>query len=70
MKNNHKPPKFVAFFDLVKAFDTAGHELLIKVLGIYGAPPKLFLDIHKVYQDLIISLKIENSKEEISKKWK
>ena len=39
IKKNHNLPTFVAFFDLVKAFDTAGHELLIKVLRIYGSPP-------------------------------
>ena len=48
--NNHNLPTFVAFVDLVKDFDTAGHELLIKVLEIYGDPPKfspLFLECIK-----------------------
>lgn len=28
--------KYVAFVDLVKAFDTADHKLLIKILEKYG----------------------------------
>ena len=37
---NHDLPSFVAFVDLVKAYDTANHELLVKILERYGAPPK------------------------------
>ena len=37
---NHDLPLFVAFVDLVKAYDTANHNLLLKVLEKYGAPPK------------------------------
>ena len=40
IQKNHKLTTFVDFFNLVKAFDTAGHEPLIKVLEIYGYPPK------------------------------
>ena len=40
---NHDLPSFVAFFDLVKAYDTANHDLLLKVLKKYGAPPSLLL---------------------------
>jgi hypothetical protein len=37
---NHDLPSFVAFVDLVKAYDTANHDLLLKILEKYGAPPK------------------------------
>ena len=40
MKNNHNLLTFVSFFDLVKAFNTTGHELLIILLERYGSPPK------------------------------
>ena len=40
-RRNHNLSTHVAFIDLVKAYDTANHELLIKVLGKYGVPPKL-----------------------------
>ena len=32
----------VTFADLVKAFDTSNHALLISILGKYGAPPRLW----------------------------
>jgi hypothetical protein len=35
----HNLPSFVAFVDLVKAYNTANHNLLLKVLEKYGAPP-------------------------------
>ncbi len=38
---NHHLPSFVAFIDLVKAYDTANHDLLIKILEKYGAPQSL-----------------------------
>ena len=31
---------YVGFVDLVKAYDTANHKLLIDVIRRYGAPPK------------------------------
>ncbi len=37
---NHDLPSFVGFVDLVKAYDTANHELLLILLERYGAPPK------------------------------
>jgi hypothetical protein len=42
---NHNLPSFVAFVDLVKAYDTANHDLLLKVLEKYGTPPKFVLAI-------------------------
>ena len=43
MRNNNNLPTLVAFVDIFKDFYTAGHELLIKVLEIYGDPPKFSL---------------------------
>jgi hypothetical protein len=55
---NHNLPSFVAFFDLVKAYDTANHNLLLEILKKYGAPPK-FVDVIKtMYTDLKVILKI------------
>ena len=41
LRRQHNLPTFVAFVDLVKAFDTTNHELLVEILQQYGAPPKL-----------------------------
>jgi hypothetical protein len=39
MRKNHNLPSYVAFVDLVKAYDTANHALLLDLLIRYGAPP-------------------------------
>ncbi len=55
---NHNLPSFVAFVDLVKAYDTANHVLLLKVLENYGAPPKFVAAIKTMYTNLMVELKI------------
>ena len=65
MRRNHDQDTYVAFVDLVKAFDTADHELLIKILARYGAPPNLCDVIKRMYTDLTVVLKIGKSVEEI-----
>lgn len=61
----HNLPSFVAFVDLVKAYDTVNHELLIEVLAQYGAPAKLCSAIERLYADLKVILKIGKEKAEI-----
>ncbi len=39
MQKNHNLPSYVGFVDLVKAYDTANHDLLIDIFEQYGAPP-------------------------------
>ena len=65
MRRNHDQDTYVAFVDLVKAFDTADHELLIEILKKYGAPPNLRKVIERMYTDLIVVLKIGKSAKEI-----
>ena len=50
---------FVAFVDLVKAYDTANHDLLLKVLEKYGTPPKFVAAIKTMYTNLTVVLKID-----------
>ena len=52
--HNHNLPTFLAFVDMVKAFDTVDHKLLMRVLERYGAPPKLKSAIAHMYTDLQI----------------
>ena len=40
-RHNHNIPTYVAFVDLIKAFDTADHTLMLQILKKYGAPPKI-----------------------------
>ncbi len=56
---NHNLPSFVAFVDLVKAYDTANHDLLIKILEKNGAPPKFVAAVQTMYTNLKLVLKIE-----------
>ena len=65
-RHNHNLPTFVAFVDLVKAFDTVDHRLLMKVLERYGAPPKLKSAISWMYTDLKIVLKMGKVKAEMN----
>ncbi len=56
---NHDLPSFVAFIDLVKAYDTTNHDLLLKILEWYGAPPKFVAAIKTMYTNLKVFLKID-----------
>ena len=37
-RHNHDLPTYVTFVDLVKAFDTVDHTLMLQILKKYGAP--------------------------------
>ncbi|MCP4745471.1 MAG: hypothetical protein GY874_04905, partial [Desulfobacteraceae bacterium] len=50
LRRQHNSPSFVAFVDLVKAYDTANHALLIEILRRYGAPEKICSAIERMYQ--------------------
>jgi hypothetical protein len=56
---NHNLPSFVSFVDLVKAYDTANHDLLLKVLEKYGAPPKFIAAAKTMCTNLKVVLKID-----------
>ena len=56
LKHNHNFPTWVAFADLVKAFDASNHALLIAILGKYGAPPRLHSAIKRMYEKIIFKL--------------
>lgn len=64
-RGNHGLSTHVAFIDLVKAYDTANHELLIRILEIYGVPPKLRDVVRRLYTDLKVVIKIGKNKIEI-----
>ena len=49
----------MGFVDLVKAYDTANHALLLRILERFGAPPKFVATIQTIYSNNIYVLKIE-----------
>ena len=57
---NHNLTTWVSFADLVKAFDTSKHALLIIILLKYGAPPILHSVIKHMYNKSIFKLIISN----------
>jgi hypothetical protein len=62
---NHDLATYVGFVDLVKAYDTANHALLLRILERYGAPPKFVAVIQMIYTNNICVLKIEKETVEI-----
>ncbi len=64
-QRNHDLASFVDFVDLVKAYDIANHDLLLRILERYGAPPKLVVAIQMIYTDNICILKIKKEVVEI-----
>jgi hypothetical protein len=58
-RRNHNLASYVGFFDLVKAYDTANQNLLLRILERYDAPPKFDTAIQTIYTDNICILKIK-----------
>jgi hypothetical protein len=56
MRKNHNLASYIGFVNLVKAYDTANHDLLLDILERYGAPPKFVAAIEKCHQNLIFVL--------------
>jgi hypothetical protein len=52
MRKNHSLQSYVAFVDLIKAYDTASHILLLNLLEKHGAPPSFISAVERTYQDL------------------
>ena len=65
-RHNHNLGTYVAFVDLVKAFDTVSHTMLILILERYGVPPKLRSAIEWMYKYLKIEIKIGKAKAEMN----
>jgi hypothetical protein len=64
-QQNHDLTSYVGFVDLVKAYDTANCNLLLRILKRYGAPPKFVAAIQMTYTNNFCVLKIEKEVVEI-----
>ena len=62
LRHEHNLPTYVAYIDLVKAFDTVDHTILFKILDLYCAPPKFLDCIKRLYTNLIIVMKLGKEK--------
>ena len=56
--HNHNIPTWLPFADLVKAFDTSNHQLMVMILANYGCPPNLYDTIARMYKDSVVKLVI------------
>ena len=65
-RHNNNLPSYAEFVDLVKAFETVNHGMMLKILERYDAPPKLRSAISRMYQDLKVVLKIGKIEENMS----
>ena len=65
MRKNHNLRSYVAFVDLVKAYDTTNHALMLDILEKYGAPPRFVSAIERTYKDLVVILTIDKEKAEL-----
>ena len=65
LRHQHNLPTCVAFVDLVKAYDTTNHQLLIEILRRYGAPQKLCSAIERMYKTLSVIIKVGKEKRKI-----
>ena len=64
LRKEHDLESFVVFVDLVKAFDTINHDLMIMVLKKYGFPPKMIRTVQHMYGKF--QLVFKKGKEEVA----
>jgi hypothetical protein len=56
LRREHIQDTYVLFVDLIKAFDTANHDLLFEILAKYSAPPTLIDVIHQLHNNFNLKL--------------
>jgi hypothetical protein len=59
-RHNQDLASYVGFVNLVKAYNTTNHKVLIDILRQYGAPPKFTTAIKMIYCNSTCVLKTEN----------
>jgi hypothetical protein len=64
-RRNHNLGTWALFVDLCKAFDTADHDLLYKLLDIYGTPDNIINLVKRLHDDFALKLKIGNKTRDI-----
>ena len=65
MRKEHDLESWVMYADLIKAFDSVHHELLIRILEKFGIPLSLIKVIRKLYHKFKIEICVGKSKAEI-----
>jgi hypothetical protein len=65
LRRTHNLGTWALFVDLRKAFDTADHDLLYKLLEIYGAPENIINLVQHLHDDFVLKLRIGDETHEI-----
>jgi hypothetical protein len=60
LRREHRLESHVLFVDLIKAFDTANHELLFSLLEKYGAPAPLVDAVRRLHEEFGLDLNLDN----------
>jgi hypothetical protein len=58
LRRTHNLGTWALFVDLCKAFDTADHNLLYKLLEIYGAPENIINLVKRLHDDFVLKFRI------------
>jgi hypothetical protein len=58
LRRTHNLGTWALFVDLCKAFDTADHNLLYKLLEFYGAPENIINLVKRLHDDFVLKLRI------------
>ena len=66
LHHNQNLPTYVVVMDLVKAFGTVNHKMMLNILTWYAPPPKLCSKIERMYTHLKVFLKIGKIEDSIS----
>ena len=67
LHHQHNLETYVVFSDLVKAYNTSNHKLIMEILSKLGAPPKFRHAIERLFTNLTVTLKIGNRQLEYNK---
>ena len=65
LHKTHDQESWVLFVDLIKAFDTARHDLLVPSLTRFGAPPCLAHLVRSLYSDMTVEFRHDKETIEI-----
>jgi hypothetical protein len=65
VRNTNKTPTYCSLIDLIKAFDTANHDLLFAILEKYGAPRALIEVIRHLHDNFQLKLVFDKKNQAI-----
>jgi hypothetical protein len=65
LHKEHQQETYLLFIDLIKAFDTANHDILFAILEKYGAPQVLIDIIQRLHDNFQLKLVFDKKNQAI-----